>query len=349
MLSFVKALKPRSAIASAVYNSGLWRGYTSGAWVVSYHGVIEEPRDPWLESDLLPLDVFRDHLDYFQRHRVVVPLHELLACIADGTAPDPRFVVLCFDDALASLQEHVVPELTRRRMPFVIGVPAALPGTGRSLWEYEAAFLVYLLAARDTLPDLVVAVQEAAQSRGSTMETQSASAPRSLGKVAVVDALTMLKRFLRLEVSSSERIGLVDDLIGRLAPELVEELQADRRFCVMDWAQLEAACSVGGSLAAHGYYHHPHNSTLTDSCRTSELRLPMELIRQHTGVATNCFIWPEGSVDKSSIEVGMGLGYKYFLSSRAGRITSTTSPTDVPRVSGQWPVAQVLWNAAMIR
>ncbi len=340
MVSFVKALKPRSAIARAAYYGGLWRVHNSGAWIVAYHGVVERSQDPWLETDLLPLSVFREHLNYFQKRRSVVSLDELLAYIAGGTAPDPRLVVLCFDDALASLQEYVIPELSARRMPFVIGVPAGLPSTGRSLWEYEAAFLVYLCGAREALPNLM---------RALPARSQKLLEPRADSISQVASVLANLKGFLRLGVSSRERISILDALIAEVAPDFCERLQADGRFSVMQWEQLREVCSVGGALAAHGYLHHPHNGTLTESSRMEELRRPLELIKQHTGTTTECFIWPEGVVDEASIEMGRGMSYKYFLSSRPGRITCETSPGDVPRVSGQWPLAQVLWNAATLK
>jgi hypothetical protein len=66
-------------------------------------------------------------------------------------------------------------------------------------------------------------------------------------------------------------------------------------------------------------------------------------------VAPNCFIWPEGISDDASTRLGVGLGYQSFLSARAGCVSRNTSQTDVPRVSGQWPLPQMLWNAARLK
>ena len=75
----------------------------------------------------------------------------------------------------------------------------------------------------------------------------------------------------------------------------------------------------------------------------------LELIREYGGVDTEYFISPEGRADDISLKAGLELGYNYFWSSRARRITEATSPTDVPRVSDQWPLAQVLWDAARLK
>ncbi len=338
-------------LARAMYGSGVWRLYESGPWIVAYHGVVERIRDPWLERNNLVLSQFREHLDYFERHRVVVALDELLGSISENRTPDPRFAVLCFDDALASLVGYVIPEVSARRMPFVIGVPTALPSTGRSLWEYEAAFLVHLLASRGALRGLAGAMRDvmAGMDRDAkTWEGLGCIAAACSGRGAAPRASMMLREFLRLEVSSDQRIGVVDRLVSELQPDFHERLAGDGRFSVMQWDQLRGACSVGGTLSAHGHFHHPHNSTLTDSTRGEELRAPVQSFKHYTGIAPDSFIWPEGGSDVTSIKIGVDLGYKYFLSSRAGLVSCRTAPTDVPRVSGQWSLAQVLWNAASL-
>jgi len=169
------------------------------------------------------------------------------------------------------------------------------------------------------------------------------------GDAGAAKVLGMLKQFLRHRVSSSDRMTVLDELLGKFVPDFYEQLGRDGRFGVMRWEQLREALSVRGSLAAHGFLHHPHNATLTGPCRMTELRRPLELIQQHTGAAPKCFIWPEGVSDAASINLGMSLGYKYFLTGRAGCVSRDTLPVDVPRVSGQWPLPQVLWNAAGLK
>jgi hypothetical protein len=323
--------------------------YPSGAWIVSYHGVAERIQDPWLQTDFISLKTVVEHLNYFVKHRVVVSLDELLSSIAVGKAVDPRFVVICFDDALACLLPHVVEELATRRMPYVIGVPAGIPGTGRSLWEYEAAFLVHLSNLKGALSDLARAMLEMTQTSESVEGNLQTQGREIADNTDAPHVLALLKSFLRHGISSSARLRVLSELISELEPSFEELLKIDGRFSVMSWEQLCSLQSLGGTLVAHGFLHHPHNATLEDSCRRNELKGALESIKHHTGVTTECFIWPEGISDRKSIEVGKSVGYKYFLSTRPGRLHQNTCPTDVPRVSGQWPIAQVLWNAASLR
>jgi peptidoglycan/xylan/chitin deacetylase (PgdA/CDA1 family) len=248
-------------------------------------------------------------------------------------------VVLCFDDALECLTDVVVPELVARKMPFTLGVPSGIANTGRSIWEFEIAFLIYLLDARKKLDSLVDMLHQV----GSDLCLPTPELTREDSPAKI---LSEFNRFWRDDIPSDRRIALLDGLVTELQPDLHERLKADGRFCILRWDQLRELCSVGAYLAAHGSLHHPHNTTISEPCRLSELLEPLEQIMQHTGTATECFIWPEGLSCPSSIKLGKDLGYKYFFSTRAGLIRRDTSPLDIPRVSGQWPLPQLLWNAA---
>lgn len=338
----------RKMIAKAIYFSGGWRAYRSGAWVLFYHGIAERLRDPWLEADLFPLADFCEQLDYLQRHRRVVPLPELLSLLAEGKTIDSRSTAICFDDALASLSDYAVPELAARRMPFTVGVPAGLPESGRSLWEYEAAFLIHQLDARNALGEFGQVMRDVMNDPATGSPAQQGAFDFTIGRNAT-EVAARLKRFLRFHIRSDQRIIVLDRLIKALQPDLCERLDADGRFRLMRWGQLRDVGSVGGTLAAHGFLHHPHNASLAEPCQQLELSEPLKLIKRHTSLAVDCFIWPEGVSNSDSIKIGTALGYKYFLSTQAGWISKDTSPVNVPRLSGQWPISQLLWNSAGLR
>ncbi|MGH9823579.1 MAG: polysaccharide deacetylase family protein [Blastocatellia bacterium] len=343
--------RPRELFANVMVRSGLWKVWRPEAFVLLYHGVTESVREPWLETGLLPLATFRKHLDFLQKHRVVVPLAEVFDCLTLNKPPDPRWVAIVFDDALSVVKDYAIPELYSRGMPFTIGVPAALPGSGRSLWEFEAAFLVHRLHRQRTLGKLMSMIRDPDVMGKTDAEVQAVmdSERRGLrwvrgsaGKAAATSAA--LKQLLR-ESPCCDRLNVLDRLKDALEPDLSAIIDADGRFSVMDWDDLRGACSSGGAIAAHGYFHHPHNSWLEDSCRLDELRSSRQTINDRLGTETDCFVWPEGVSDTTSIEVGTRLGYKYFVSTRAARITRGTPCTDIPRLSGQWSLEQMQWLA----
>jgi peptidoglycan/xylan/chitin deacetylase (PgdA/CDA1 family) len=338
---------PRKQLANVIHRSGLWRLFPSGPLVLCYHGIIESIQDPWLEFVYFSLRQFRKHLDFFRKHRVVVGLDEMLSCLAEGRTPDPRFVSLCFDDALASFLDRAAPELVARKIPFAVGVPAGIPDTGRSLWEYEIGFLVYLLDCKRLLANSVREMAFICSNAlvRSPRPEKRATRPAFVWEGDRAQVLRDMQRFFRDSVPSDQRVSLLDQLIREFQPDLHEELSEDGRFRVMRWDQLREISCAGGYLAAHGYLHHPHNTTLTDSCRLREFRSSLKEIERNTGQATDCFIWPEGVSDLTSITIGVDNGYKFFISNRPGFISADTSPKDVPRVSGEWPLPQLLWNA----
>lgn len=344
---------PRSLLAKVAFDTGLWRTWRSGAFILFYHGITETIRDRWLEADFLPFRIFREHLDFFQKRRVVVPLAEFLDCLSNGRSPDPRLVAICFDDALAILAQRAIPELVARNLPFTVGIPTGLPGTGRSIWELEAAFLVHVIKDGPRLRVLAKLIRELSAAdavrvnQSATSEVRGrTNAQAALDDTKAGQVSQALKRFLRAHAGCCSRISTLDRLIAELHDGLIDELKEDGRFSIMNWEELQNVCSAGGSPAAHGHLHHPHNAAMHDACRRDEFRLPREAIKRHLGRETDDFVWPEGKSDPTSIEIGRALGYKYFLSTKAGLVTNNTPHLEIPRISGQWSLPQVLWHAA---
>jgi hypothetical protein len=346
-------LKPRSLYANLMFKTGLWRSWRSGALVIFYHSVTDQAPDPLPDSDSVPFFVFRQHLDFFQKHRVVIPLSQLLDDVTGARPPDPRSVSICFDDGLASLLRQAIDELASRKFQFTVGVPTALPDTGRSLWELETTFLACkaVLGGRSTrLPKLALGLRPALTNSKPLLDLQDACAASSISKNnrhRIAGVATALKRLLR-SVGCCERIKLLDDLVTGTDPSIFDEMKENPRFSVMTWDELGSVCTNGGSLAAHGHFHHPHNDSMDESCRLNELQLPLAAIKERTGCATDCFIWPEGAISADSVKVGTDLGYKYFLSTRAGLVGCDTPATDIPRINGQWPLPQLIWHSARV-
>jgi peptidoglycan/xylan/chitin deacetylase (PgdA/CDA1 family) len=316
---------PRALVARAAYRLRITGRRACGAMIVAYHGFVERRTVDWLERDQLPVSDFITHLDYFSRHREVVPLSSVIDDVAAGRTPNRRSIAIVFDDALASVERLAIPELVCRQFPFTIAVPAGLPDSGRSLWEYEAASLVYRMTRAGTLADL-------------DRELTTRRADRA------PDTQSRFKAWLRMCTDSDDRLGLLDELIGRFDPGLREWIHADGRFRIMSWSALREATRVGGTLASHGFDHHPHNATMTDASRTRELRDSREAIERKASCACDAFVWPEGAVTDRSIDIGFAAGYRCFLSSRAGVVRGDVSVRDVPRVSAQWTLPQLLWQ-----
>jgi len=339
-----------ASVANALYNIGVWRMYASGAQVLFYHRIVDKVRNPLLKSGALELAHFIEQLNFLQKNRLVIGLHELLDEMASGRDIDNRHVVLSFDDALASVHRYVLPELHRRKLPFIVGIPSALPDTGRSLWEYEAALLVSELYRRGRLLELFEGLRDADKQCGA------ASGRREKPRIRLNrdlflrpdTAINRFKTYLRSEISSEHRIMLLDWLVDSLYPELRRPL-AEEEFRVMTWGEIKDIVSAGGTLVSHGHWHHPHNETITELSRYSELSDSKKTIQEKTGVKVDAFIWPEGISSEISKRIAMTLDYKCLLSTQEAFITSVTTPYDIPRVSGEWPLSQMLWNTRNLR
>lgn len=336
-------VRPRALFANLLYASGFWRARPLGPVILFYHGFVTRRREPWLEGDLLRVADFREQLAFFRERRAILSLDEVAEQLTRGQPLDPRTTVLTFDDALASVDAYAVPELVRCHAPFTIAVPTAYPDSGRFLWQHEAACLVHRALEHGRLHEF----EREVGARVPHVPPDRA-ARRATQRSATLAASTSIARFkhtLKNAVPADRRMAFLDALISDFAPDLREWMSMDERFTVMSWSRLRDVSANGGSLAAHGHEHHPHTRDLTPAIRQRELATARELIQVRAGAPCNCFVWPEGATDHASCIEGTRLGYQSFVSSRAATLTGATT-RDLPRISGQWPLPQVLWNLA---
>jgi len=327
-----------------IYWSGLWRIYGVGACVLGYHGIVDSAAAGSTTENVLQLKLFMAQIEHFRKNRRLVGFKELLSEVEAGRRPEEGSTVITFDDASASIFKLVAPKLHALNIPFSICVPAGIPDSGRSLWEYEVRYLVRELHHRGKLSLLTGALNDAFEACG--LDPAGVEMPmRSIANDDPRHVTGVLKELLRQGVPSVVRLMLLDRLIEYLTPDLRELIKLDDAVRIMSWEEIRMLHSSGVHIVSHGYYHHPHNGTLTEEDRFREIAVSREAIRRHIGIDTDTFAWPEGIIDETSLKIGLASGYRFFLTTRAGFINARTKLTGIPRVSGEWPLPQVLWNS----
>lgn len=112
--------------------------------ILSYHSVVDD-HDP-LRRDRykqhLPVDLFREHLDYLQSNYTVIALNDFLSARRENRRLPDYSVVLTFEDGFEDFYTVAAGQLAQRRLPataFIITDRAygRLPPNGESFLSWE--------------------------------------------------------------------------------------------------------------------------------------------------------------------------------------------------------------------
>ena len=126
-----RALLDRALCAVGMDRWWRWRR-KDGLRIFMYHGVVEEVIEPFCWH-MLPRRTFERQVAWIAKHFDVLPLHEGLEQLAEGTLPD-RAAALTFDDGYRNNATIAAPILKRYGLPATIFLVTERIGTQIPLW-----------------------------------------------------------------------------------------------------------------------------------------------------------------------------------------------------------------------
>jgi peptidoglycan/xylan/chitin deacetylase (PgdA/CDA1 family) len=112
--------------------------------ILCYHSVVDGSEPPWAVKSgglHLPVAQFREQLEFLARHYHVVPLESAVAELAAGRRPQPRSVVLTFDDGYANNLTVAAPLLAEYGFPATIFLATDYVGQKLFWWDDPRAQL----------------------------------------------------------------------------------------------------------------------------------------------------------------------------------------------------------------
>jgi colanic acid/amylovoran biosynthesis glycosyltransferase len=173
-------------------------------------------------------------------------------------------VLVTFDDAYRDFAEHAWPVLKRLRIPVVLFVPTAFPGSGRAFW-WERLF--------------------------SAIDGARGELDTPLGRLRVRtrrqrrNAYRALRDHLKT-LPHVRAMALVDDLEAALGA-------APPPGRVLSWPELRVLVGQGVVLGAHSQTH-PLFSRVCEDRMAAEIRGSVEDLHRETGRAPLAFAFPGG-------------------------------------------------------
>lgn len=232
----------------------------------------------------LPLDAFRRQLDHFQSKAHIATQAEFEHALASGQ-PDPRAVVLTFDDGLRDHHDYVLPELRARGLWGLFYV-ATLPHTERQVLDVHKVHLALgRRGGRRVLEELENVIRPEMLEPGYVAQLSAA-----IYRGHVEDEATALvKRWLNYYLKLEHRGSACEEVFRRSGGHA----ERDVELHYMSREQLRAMRAAGLGVGAHSI-HHRLLSQLTDAEQEREVLGSLQILSELLGEPVTTFCFPYG-------------------------------------------------------
>ena len=294
-----------------------------GVAILVYHGIVQQIRNPFLDTYCVDVPTFERHLRFFEQNLCPVSLPDLLDAIKSGDSVDSSWVCITFDDALESQCTLVANILGDHDIPWALSVPAALVGTNRSVWTYELSFLL-MKCWRETViqmplnPSCTLPVETKAQKQ---------------------EAVQVIKNLLIHKVQNGDRMSYIEGLIDRIGrTEFLDRLKEYGVFSMANWDNLRTLANSRVTMISHGLSHLPFNDTLSTKELLEETEGSRRKMKEELGFEPEGLALPGGIVEERSLHAVKDAGYRFCLTSITGRAGRDTSILYLPRIDAEYPL-----------
>ena len=284
------------------------RGYLSGwKWshvrrhgvrVFRYHGVVPEKRDPVLDRNQLPLEVFRAQMNFLRRFRVL-SVAELVEGLAAGKLPSEPSAMVTFDDGFHN-NVLAAEVMAARRIPWSLYVPPGEVGPSRAMWSVEMSLLVLL---------------------GRAASIEAFGRTWSLATRAEREKNFRELRARLKAVPAPERIATVESLRQQFpAGESARLLDEHPQLRMLTWEELAELASAGVEIGSHGLHHEIHHAEQTADLRVRELVASRAELERRLGRRCRAFAYPNGNFVKTSPGEVEAAGYDAAFTTVSGAL-----------------------------
>jgi peptidoglycan/xylan/chitin deacetylase (PgdA/CDA1 family) len=306
-------IKLRSCLDQMAAFAGLLqrceRGMRRGLTILMYHRILPEAQchNYPLNSLVIPVDVFRQQMDWLTANFRVLPVKEAMEELLSGGPFTNPLVAVTFDDGYADNFELAAPVLEEHGLRATFFVSSGFVDKGKVQW-FDRAADAWTHISDENRKFLLEQVQ-------SGMKLLNGAPPLN-----TYTWMSCLKR-----VDPAARIDLVkkaESLAGRLInPEL---------YRPMTPGQVAELYRRGHEIGSHTV-NHPILPQLADDQLQEELKLSAEQLRKWTGGQIVGFCYPNGDFDSRVEQAVIKAGYTYACIIKGEMNRPDTSATRLVR------------------
>lgn len=314
----------KAGLEGLLHYSGAARFYArlrslAGATILMYHSVADEQHAPWIDpANRMSPARFEAHLRFLRRHRQVLSLTEVVACLRSERACPRGSVVLTFDDGYLDTLTVAAELLARYDLPAILYLPTAYIDRAENHW----ADMVHT-ALRNVRPGPVTIA-------GTTWQ--------------MPDDVAALRRWLHtdlLPATAGARHARVLELVAALGPEAPPRL-------TMNWDEVRQLVRAFPrfEIGAHTV-EHIDLRTHSGAAARYELEHARARIAEELGTAPRHMSYPYGRACADSIDRVLRAGYESaVISADLPRVEPGVDLAALPRIAAPEPVSRLaLWTS----
>jgi peptidoglycan/xylan/chitin deacetylase (PgdA/CDA1 family) len=266
-----------------------------GYAVVNYHGVVPADHsgsEAFLDANLLHPENFRQQLQFLRRHYHVIHPGDFRDWIEHGKPLPPRAVLVTCDDGLVNTLTDMLPLLQSEGVSCLFFVTGASCGDDPGTLWYEELYQCMRSLPLDGL-DLQLPEDESAEPSGSLQARWWSTVRRAsrLNARARADWMSVVRGHC--------------DVSQVPGSELHSELRSERRWRLLNVAELRALAEAGMVIGAHALSH-PVLSLCSEEEARREIQESKNDIERVLGQPVWAFAYPFGtSSTMGEREVGL--------------------------------------------
>jgi peptidoglycan/xylan/chitin deacetylase (PgdA/CDA1 family) len=276
----------------------------SRAAVLMYHRVLpaaDAARHAVEPGMYVTPKTFARHLAWLETYFRVLPLHEILARLAEQGPLPPGACAITFDDGWRDNHDFALPELERTGLPATVFVVTDRVGTQGVFWPDEVCQRMAALSG----------VEKRALVR--RFGASSPGAPED----ALLAELKRLSEAARAEI------------LERLRAETPDPPSAGREL--LDWSELARLARAGVEIESHGATHAILTALPEDEAER-ELRSARDCLRDHGHGRRGFLAYPSGANDEVVRRLARGVGYAAAFTTEPRLVHAATDPMALPRL-----------------
>ncbi len=298
--------------------------------IIMYHGIVEEIIDPYLDRFCITKTHFQKQINFLGKHYYFVSLSELISILKNKERSRKPCAVITFDDAFENVYLTAYPILLKRKIPFVVAIPAGLINTKRSIWGTEIDLIV-MGTPRSYISFSLNNGDEILRFSLRSREEKLAAATQ-----------------LRHKASSSKNIDcyqFVSDLIKDYGEKQFHQLLENYpHLKIMSNWQLREMISNGMEPACHGFYHVRLDTENNHIIRQEVLNSKFHLAELFKLADLKHYILAHGEFNDKTLSTIRQAGYASCLTCKNRPIEPKEDLYRLPRIHGHTKMKDFVWS-----
>ena len=244
--------------------------------IICYHGVSIDDEHEWAPGLYMTLEGFIGRLELLrQRRSAVLPLHEAVSRLYDGTLP-PRSVALTFDDGNFDFYSRAWPLLKAYNLPATVYLTTYYCETNLPIFPLVVSYILWKRRGFEFSFPLTSRADIA-------LDTRSADGRRQ--------AQQALVRFAQVKrLSAREQDSLAERLADAVGVDYAE-IKRKRLIHLMNPEEVREVAAGGVDIQLHT---HRHRSPPDEERYRAEIATNRDRIVAFTGAIPRHFCYPSG-------------------------------------------------------